>query len=74
MRTQSIKAIAAALMIMGSGALQAANMAFMADQAMSRFTETRMPSTSMKPGMLCYRAKKAPRLNGITRAREPLAR
>ncbi len=31
MRTQSIKAIAAALMIMGSGALQAANMAFMAD-------------------------------------------
>lgn len=39
MRTQSIKAIAAALMIMGSGALQAANMAFMADQAMSRFTD-----------------------------------
>ncbi|MEY4328186.1 MAG: hypothetical protein RL703_5 [Pseudomonadota bacterium] len=39
MRTPTIKVLGFALALLGSGALQAANMAFMADQAMSRFTE-----------------------------------
>lgn len=39
MRTPTIKVLGFALALLGSGALQAANMAFMADQAMSSFTE-----------------------------------
>jgi hypothetical protein len=39
MRTPTIQVLGFALALLGSGALQAANMAFMADQAMSRFTE-----------------------------------
>lgn len=39
MRAPTIKVLGVALALLSSGALQAANMAFMADQAMSRFTE-----------------------------------
>ncbi len=38
MRTPTLKAIAIVMALLGSSALHAANMAFMADQAMSRFT------------------------------------
>lgn len=39
MRAPTIKVLGVALALLSSGALQAANIAFMADQAMSRFTE-----------------------------------
>jgi len=39
MRTPTITAVGFALALLSSAPLQAANMAFMADQAMSRFTE-----------------------------------
>jgi surface antigen len=39
MRKNTLTALAIALTLLGSGLAQAANMAFMADQAMSRFTD-----------------------------------